>query len=76
MELSQSVPTACTSSFYDDKIKQTQCEAFFRKGLGTSEAPTLTVVVNAINGFLMPVTEALKRGESFTLQWEQAGPWQ
>lgn len=75
-ELPQSVPTAFTSSFYDDRTKQTQWQAFLRKGLGTSETPTLTVVANAIHYFLMPVTEALKRGESFTRQWKQGGPWQ
>jgi len=75
-ELPQSIPTAFTPSFYDDKTKQTQWQAFMRKGLGTSETPTLTVVANAIYDFLMPVTEALKRGESFTRQWEQGGPWQ
>lgn len=75
-ELPQSAPTAFTSSFYDDKTKQTQWEAFLRKGLRTSQTPTLIVVVNAIHDFLMPVTEALKRGDSFALQWEKGGPWQ
>lgn len=60
----------------DDRTKQTQWEAFLRKGLGTGETPTLPVVTTAIRDFLMPVTEALKLGESFTLKWRQGGPWQ
>jgi hypothetical protein len=74
-ELPQSVPTAFTPSFYDDKIKQTQWQAFLRKGLGTTETPSLTDVTKALHDFLMPITEALRRGESFNLKWEQGGPW-
>lgn len=48
-ELPQSVPTAFTSSLYDDKTKQTQWEAFLRKGLDTTETPTLTDVTKAIH---------------------------
>lgn len=74
-ELPQSVPTAFAPSFYDDKTKQTQWQAFVRKGLGSTEASSLPDVTKGLHDFLIPVTEALRRSEPFNLKWEQGGPW-
>ena len=75
-DLPKSVPIAFTSGFYQDKVKQTQWQAFLRKGLAEAETLSLADVAKAIRDFLTPPTEALNRGEPFTSQWKRSGPWQ
>ncbi|MHB8565224.1 MAG: nucleotidyl transferase AbiEii/AbiGii toxin family protein [Acidiferrobacteraceae bacterium] len=75
-DLPSSVPTAFTPRFYADKTKQVQWRAFVSKGLATEEALALDKVMAGLCHFLMPPTEALSRGQLFTLAWKQGGPWQ
>ncbi len=74
-DLPNSVPTAFTPEFYEDKAKQTQWQAFLNKGLVTNEAITLTGVIEVIRDFLTPPTDALISGQAFKMRWPQGGPW-
>lgn len=73
--LPESVPTAFTPEFYEDKAKQTQWQAFLRKGLATKEGVPLADVAMAMRGFLMPPTKALVSERVFDMHWKRAGHW-
>ncbi|MHB8534875.1 MAG: nucleotidyl transferase AbiEii/AbiGii toxin family protein [Sulfuricaulis sp.] len=75
-DLPKTMPTAFTPEFYEDKIKQTQWQAFLNKGLATMEAITLAKVMEVISDFLVPPTDALISGKAFKMRWPQSGPWQ
>ena len=68
-------PTAFTPEFYEDKSKQTQWQAFLRKGLATNEKMLLADVVKVARDFLMPPTEALTAGKAFKMRWPRGGLW-
>ena len=74
-EVPKSVPTAFTSEFSDDKIKQIQWRAFLNKGLATEEEVTLVDVAQVLRSFLLPPTEALVSGTVFKMCWTHAGSW-
>ncbi len=68
-------PTAFTAKFYKDKTKQTQWQAFLRKGFVTKEGISLADVAKTMRAFLMPPTEALVSGRLFKMRWPRGGPW-
>ncbi len=70
-----SVPTAFTPEFYEDKAKQTQWKAFLNKGLATKEPISLAEVMEVIRNFLTPPTDVLISGKAFKMRWPQGGPW-
>ena len=74
-EVPNSVPTAFTSEFSEDKTKQTQWRAFLNKGLATGEEVTLVDVAQVLRSFLLPPTEALVSGRTFKMRWNHAGVW-
>lgn len=74
-KLPESVPTAFTPEFYEDKAKQTQWQAFLNKGLATKETLSLAGVTKVLHGFLTPPTEALISGKTFQMCWPPGGPW-
>jgi predicted nucleotidyltransferase component of viral defense system len=74
-DLPKSAPTAFTPEFYEDNAKQTQWQAFLRKGLATKETITLVKAVEVIRDFLMPPTEAIISGKAFKMRWPLGGPW-
>lgn len=74
-EVPNSVPTAFTSEFSEDKTKQTQWRAFLNKGLATREEVTLVDVAQVLRSFLLPPTEALVSGTAFKMRWTHAGSW-
>jgi len=74
-DLPKSVPTAFTSEFSDDKIKQTQWRAFLNKGLATGEEVTLADVARVLRNFLLPPTEALLSGRTFKMHWNHVQIW-
>ena len=74
-KLLESVPTAFTAEFYEDKAKQTQWQAFLNKGLATKETLSLANVTKVLHGFLTPPTEALISGKAFQMRWPLGGPW-
>ena len=69
------VPTGLTDSFAEDRNKQTQWNAFVRKGRIAINHTTFGQVVQLLRGFLMPPTLAAARGEAFAAYWPPGGPW-
>lgn len=68
-------PQAFEDDFLLDPSKQSQWAGFLKR-MRPSEAPsTFTDAVTAIRGFLQPVHEALRTGDSFTMDWKHPGPW-
>jgi hypothetical protein len=74
--LPNSVPTAFTSAFHSDKTKQTQWQAFLRKGLSVKEGPTLAEVTTVLHTFLTPLAEALISGSEFRMRWGNYKKWE
>ncbi len=66
-----SLPTALTSEFADDGVKNTQWKAFVRKS-GVVGVGDLSDVVGAVRRFL---GEALASTGAFNKRWTPGGPW-
>jgi predicted nucleotidyltransferase component of viral defense system len=62
------LPTALTSTFYGDSMKQTQWAAFVRKS-GIRDALSLENAVNTIATFIEPPLSALAGDHEFTARW-------
>ena len=75
--LQKQTPSGLSSTFYSDKQKNLQWNAFLRKGmlLSTSSPPSLEEVCELLETFLMPPTQALENNQPFTGQWQPGGPW-
>jgi predicted nucleotidyltransferase component of viral defense system len=75
--LQKQTPSGLSSTFYSDKQKNLQWNAFLGKGmlLSSSTAPSLGEVCNLLETFLMPPTQALENNQTFTGQWQPGGPW-
>jgi predicted nucleotidyltransferase component of viral defense system len=68
-------PLALTASFGTDAAKVKQWQAFIRKGkLDVGDTP-LEKVCGFLNGFLVPLTQALVAKVPFENTWPPAGPW-
>lgn len=69
--------TAAPQAFEDDFAPSKQSQwAGFLKRMRPSEAPsTFSDAVAAVRVFLQPVHEALRSGDSFTMDWKHPGPW-
>ena len=68
-------PTALTDSFVGDPTKQTQWNAFVRKGRIAVDKVTFGQVVELLRKFLMPPMLAAAKGETFESHWPAGGPW-
>lgn len=75
--LQKQTPSGLSSTFYNDKQKNLQWNAFLKKGMlfSTSSPPSLEEVCELLETFLMPPTLALKKNQTFTGQWRPGGPW-
>jgi len=62
-------PLAFTAEFHSDRAKGTQWTAFLKKGKLVAIPPPLSTVVQLIESFLMPPTEALTSGRPWTQTW-------
>lgn len=69
-------PTGLTKAFADDRAKQTQWNAFLRKGRLSEIGTSLEHVVSFIRDFLLPPTIAAATGKPFAMRWPAGGPWQ
>lgn len=69
-------PTGLSSTFYRDKQKNLQWNAFLQKGRLLSTSPSLEEVCCLLEIFLMPATQALKNNQPFTGRWQPGGPWE
>ena len=68
------IPTALTSEFTEDSIKNTQWTAFLRKS-GVKDTGTLPATMRAITAFVERPLSAVADGEIFTAHWQPGGPW-
>lgn len=75
--LPKQTPSGLSSTFYDDKQKNLQWNAFLSKGilLTTSTPPSIEEVCHQLETFLMQPTQALEDNQAFTRQWPPGGPW-
>lgn len=73
--LPEQAPLALTAEFASNPEKRKQWEGFLRKNELWKEGKSLEEVINLLHDFLLPPTEALIKGESFTKRWPSQGPW-
>jgi predicted nucleotidyltransferase component of viral defense system len=73
--LPEHIPLGLSLEFYEDANKNTQWNAFVRKGMLATSPPTLKNVCLSLKAFLLPPTQALVRGEEFRANWGAGGPW-
>ena len=75
--LPKQTPSGLSSTFYGDKQKNQQWNAFLSKGilLSTSTPPSIEEVCYLLEKFLMQPTQALEDNQTFTGQWQPGGPW-
>lgn len=69
------IPTALTDRFVKVRLKQTQWNAFVRKGRLAAEQVSLNEVVELLRGFLVPPMQAAAKREHFDRHWPAGGPW-
>jgi predicted nucleotidyltransferase component of viral defense system len=73
--LPEHTPSGLGPEFYEDSQKNTQWNAFIRKGMPTTAPPSLTEVCLFLERFLLPPTQASAQGQEFRAKWEPGGPW-
>jgi len=73
--LAAQVPLALTDEFAQDHLKQSQWEAFLRRGQVPDRDIPLADVISGIRDLVMPPTLSLARGKAFELHWPPGGPW-
>lgn len=73
--LPEYIPSGLSPAFYGDAQKNTQWNAFVRKGMLGTSPPSLTDVCLFLNTFLVPPTHALTQDQDFSAKWEPGGPW-
>lgn len=69
-------PPALTAAFVENLVKQTQWNAFLRKGRLDDGSKSLGDVVGFLRDFLMPPSVAVAAGKPFEMGWSAGGPWQ
>jgi hypothetical protein len=69
------IPSGLSPAFYGDAQKNTQWNAFVRKGMPGTSPPSLTDVCLFLKTFLIPPTQALTQDQDFNAKWEPGGPW-
>lgn len=69
------IPTALTDRFVKDRLKQTQWNAFVRKGHLAAKQVSLNEIVELLRGFLLPPMRASTNSERFDRHWPAGGPW-
>lgn len=74
--LPQEAPLALTPEFYENSTKQKQWKAFIDKGNLRAEKKPFSEVVAILQGFLMPPSHAISRGEPFEMVWQPRGSWE
>jgi predicted nucleotidyltransferase component of viral defense system len=73
--LPRRAPLALTSEFSADGAKQSQWDAFVRRGRVQVDGQTLGDVVTLLRAFLLPPSLALGAGKPFSKRWPAGGPW-
>lgn len=73
--LPEHMPSGLSPGFYEDSRKNTQWNAFVRKGMLVTSPPSLTEVCLFLETFLVPPTQALTQDRDFRAKWKPGGPW-
>lgn len=69
------IPIALTDEFSGDPIKQTQWQAFVRRGRLAAKDASLGDVMELVRSFFLPVFTAARDGDSALATWSPGGPW-
>ena len=70
------LPTALTTEFAGDPLKNRQWNAFLGKSHLAKQAPILSPVVACLREFLQPPLEALADNKPFARHWSPEAKWQ
>jgi len=73
--LPEHTPFGLSPEFHEDTHKNTQWNAFVRKGMLVTSPPSLTDVCLFLETFLLPPTQALTQDQDFRAKWGPGGPW-
>lgn len=68
-------PVTFSSDFYGDRQKQLQWNNYLKNQRLETQRPSLEQVIFRLEQFLMPVTQAICNGHSFTFQWSPLHQW-
>jgi predicted nucleotidyltransferase component of viral defense system len=68
-------PVALTTTFSDSSAKQTQWQAFIRRGASAADVPPLAEIITGLRAFLLPPLEALQGARPFANTWSPGGHW-
>jgi len=68
-------PIAFTAEFYQDQTKKQQWAGFCGKNKRYIAQVSLEEICKAIEGFLLPIVNALNTDEGLRQIWEEGGPW-
>lgn len=74
-EIPVSLPLALTAEFTQDKAKQSQWQAFLKRGRLASDL-SLEQVIGVLSEFLGPVLQAARTAEPRSDHWKARGPWE
>jgi len=73
--LPERTPSGLSAEFYEDAQKNTQWNAFLRKGMLVTVPLPLADVCHFLETFLVPPTQSLTHGQTLVAKWEPGGPW-
>ena len=68
-------PLALTGAFAENAQKQAQWSGFLRRTHMSVTPPALPAVIDRLRRFLLPVSEALQKGQAFVGSWEPNKSW-
>lgn len=74
-EIPPGTPLALTNEFANDPTKRKQWSAFVTRHRLRSEPPEFVPLISVLNGFLVPVLNALRGQRLFDSNWKPSGPW-
>jgi hypothetical protein len=69
------VPIALTPAFAEDPLKQSQWQGFLRRTAIVMAPAPLDVILQKIDGFVMPPTRSIAQQAPFDRWWAPGGPW-
>jgi Nucleotidyl transferase AbiEii toxin, Type IV TA system len=69
------LPMGLAPEFGSDRTKQTQWQAFVRRGRLLHTPPILPDLIAAVRQFVWPVVESLASGTAFSSTWHDTGSW-
>lgn len=68
-------PVCFRSDFFGTSPAATQWKAFLTKAPGVEAPSTLAEVAGQLRDFLLPVVQAVGKGQLFEQRWDAPGPW-